>query len=474
MPTLIESQLTSLSTEDFVAGVFAEHNFFQSGERIWIARAPGRLDFIGGNADYTGGLVLQSVLREAVWAAVQPRRDDEIRIFNPGAAEFGWSTSFNLRVSDLDLADPKMVGRLCGQDQRTRWGSYVLGGLYLLRTRFGWGDCGGANIFIASDLPPNKGVSSSAALEIAVLKAVSASQHISLEGIALATAAQWVENVIAGSACGIMDQAAIVLGQQNCLLPLLCQPCEPGQLVSIPPGMRVWGIDSMVSRSTTGAAYEIARAAAFIGYKLICDREGIPAAKDADSPISRWTDPRWNGYLSNLPLAEFYATYESNLPEFLSGEIFLSHGGEHLDPFTTVRPDALHPVRAAVRYAVEEHNRVHTVRALIEACAHGSAANALQSIGEVLCQSHAAYGECGLGSPDCDELVERALDAGFPGARMTGGGSGGVVAILGRPEDEEAIRKLAAEYASGRNAEPHIFCGSSEGVDANGVITLNH
>jgi L-arabinokinase len=102
----------------------------------------------------------------------------------------------------------------------------------------------------------------------------------------------------------------------------------------------------------------------------------------------------------------------------------------------------------------------------------GESENTPQLIGDILCQSHAAYRECGLGSDDCDELVSRALNAGFFGAKMTGGGAGGVVAILGRPEDGDSIASLARDYAAGRSAMPHIFEGSSAGVDTFGVRTL--
>ncbi len=79
------------------------------------------------------------------------------------------------------------------------------------------------------------------ALEVATLKAVAAAWGVSLEGISLAMAAQWVENTVVGAACGIMDQAAIVLGRENCLLPLVCQPCQPFSPISLPPGAQHLG-----------------------------------------------------------------------------------------------------------------------------------------------------------------------------------------------------------------------------------------
>jgi galactokinase len=277
---------------------------------------------------------------------------------------------------------------------------------------------------------------------------------------------------VAGAACGIMDQAAIVLGSENHLLPMLCQPCRPFAAVTLPAGVQIWGIDSMAPRATTGAAYETARAAAFMGYKLICQRDEIDVTREEDAEIPRWTDARWKGYLSNLAPSEFRSRYERWLPESMTGDEFLARAGEHVDPFTKIIPDVAYPVRAAVRYATEENLRVQMVRTLLEAAAGSGSDSTLRLIGEILCQSHVAYGECGLGSAACDELVARAMKAGFAGAKMTGGGAGGVVAILGRAEDERAVYAIAEEYGAERGAMPHIFEGSSAGVDAFGVRTL--
>jgi galactokinase len=453
--------------EQFVDTI-ATHGFFNEEKPLWIARAPGRLDVMGGNVDYTGGMVLQGVLREAVLVAAQTRTDNVIRILNPGAAQFGWEPSIEFETKAL--VDLESLRAVCNRRESSRWGCYVLGALHFLKMRHGWGSSGGADLFIASNLPPNKGVSSSAALEIAVLKAASSSYGLALDGIALASAGQWVENVVVGAACGIMDQAAIVLGEENSLLPILCQPCLPLRPVKLPRDLCIWGIDSMVSRSTTSVAYEIARAAAFIGYKLICLREGIGVVREEVSGIPRWTDNRWNGYLSNLAPSEFRARYESWLPESLNGRECLARVGAHADPFTTIHPDMEYPVRAAVRYASEENLRVQMVQALLESSGSTTSDNTLRLIGEILCQSHVAYGECGLHSEACDDLVSRALQGGFAGAKMTGGGAGGVVAIIGRPDGQRAIHRIMEDYAAESGGMPHLFQGSSDGVDASSVL----
>ena len=72
--------------------------------------------------------------------------------------------------------------------------------------------------------------------------------------------ASGVENVIAESACGIMDQAASVLGDEHHVLPLLCQPCLLRPLVKLPAAVQCWAIDSGVRHAVTGIEYEAARA----------------------------------------------------------------------------------------------------------------------------------------------------------------------------------------------------------------------
>jgi L-arabinokinase len=460
--------------EDQVAEAIGAHGYFAPNAPVYVARAPGRLDVMGGNVDYTGGMVLQGLLRESICVAAQSREDDLVRVWNPSAIRFGWEPRLEFRLGDLH--DPEQVRALCEERQGMRWGCYVLGAVcFFLRFYESYGQKGiglGINLWIDSDLPPNRGVSSSAALEVATLKAVSAAWRIPCEGIALATAGQWVENVVAGAACGIMDQAAIVLGRDNHLLPILCQPCHPFPAVTLPPELCVWGIDSTVSRSTTGIAYEAARAAAFMGYKLICQRERIAVTLDESSRIARWTDERWGGYLSNLPPSEFRQHYEHWLPETMTGQVFLGRAGAHVDPFTKIEAKQEYPVRGAVRYAIEENLRVRRVRSLLESIAGGGSRSTLDLIGEILCQSHRAYSECGLGSSACDELVEQALRAGLPGAKMTGGGGGGVVAILAQAEDRRTVWAIAEQYAASRGVEPNLFEGSSNGVDRSGVRVL--
>jgi L-arabinokinase len=91
-------------------------------------------------------------------------------------------------------------------------------------------------------------------------------------------------------------------------------------------------------------------------------------------------------------------------------------------------------------------------------------------------ESHASYQACGLGSPGTDHLVElvrtEGVAAGLYGARITGGGSGGTVAVIGRKGCSAAIARVAHVYERATGHRPHVFSGSSSGVIAFGARSI--
>jgi galactokinase len=435
--------------------------FFVPGQPVYIGRSPGRLDLMGGNDDYTGGLVFEATIREATWAAVQRRADYRVVLRNPQMKARGWRDAVEFRLEDLtsDDAVRKLVNR--------EWTAYVLGLFYWLKRQYPDRVTTGASVYIESDVPLNKGVSSSASIEVAVMKAAAFAYGIELVGVELAEACQWVENVIAQSACGIMDQITVVMGDEGYILPLLCQPCLPRPLVQLPPGLACWAVDSGVSHMVSGIEYEAARAAGFMGYKLICDWEKVPVQQDSSGQIPRWSDPRWKGYLANLSPSLFRSRFESRLPETLTGADFLHDGQVHVDPFTAVRPDIHYRVRGCTRYAVEENYRVN----LFAELARGH--TGFEQMGDLMYQSHWAYSECGLGTAATDLLVEmvrgEGVGHGLYGAKVTGGGAGGTVAVLGRADARPAFERVVQRFAQARGFRPYVFEGSSPGADRFGV-----
>jgi L-arabinokinase len=260
---------------------------------------------------------------------------------------------------------------------------------------------------------------------------------------------------------------------------MLCQPCQPQPLVKLPENLRIWGIDSGVRHSVAGIEYESARAATFIGYRFLCDWESLEPMLDESGALPRWVEPRWNGYLANISPSQFRMHYENRLPETISGEDFARIYPIHLDPFTPVRAEEIYPVRAATRYAVEENWRVHNFFSLLSKPATMIDGNTGSLLGELMYLSHLGYSECGLGSEATDKLVELVREEkanDLLGAKITGGGAGGTVAILGwnRPNTEKAFKRVLDKYASWSKTDPYVFSGSSAGSNKFGVLRVSY
>lgn len=447
---------------------------FAPGKPIYIARSPGRLDLMGGNVDYTGGMVFESTIREATYAAAQQRSDTRIVLLNPQMKERGWQEEANFDLADL--TSDAHVRALVNENPALRWTAYVLGVFHLLKRRYPELVVGGASVYIESSVPLNKGVSSSAAVEVAVMKSAAAAYGIDLRGIELAEACQWVENVIAESACGIMDQATAVLGDEGYVLPLVCQPCRLLPMVKLPAALACWAVDSGASHEVSGIEYEAARAAAFMGYKLITMWEGLDVSLDESGTIPRYAEPRWNGYLSNMRPAEYRAKFEWRLPEIMLGPDFLGQAENHMDPFTQVREGVVYRIRNCTRYAVEENARIETFAELARGASIEESETAFRLMGDLMYQSHWSYTECGLGSKACDLLVdlvrEEGAANGLYGAKITGGGAGGTVAVLGRADAHDAFQRVVTRYGERRGFSPYVFEGSSMGADRFGVRVL--
>ena len=460
---------------DTVKSIIGNGGFFASSAPVFITRSPGRLDLMGGNDDYTGGLVFESTIREATFAAAQLRTDQLIVLKNETASQAGWQG--DVTIAFEDLKDDATVRNFANSYPSVRWTAYVLGTLFYLRKKFPEQANTGIQIYMESTVPLNRGVSSSAAIEVSVMKAAAAAYTIELEGIELALACQWVENVIAESACGIMDQIAVVAGKEGFILPLVCQPCLPEPLIQLPRELQIWGIDSGVSHQVSGIEYEAARAAAFMGYKIICDQEKIAVTVDDRSDIERYTDERWDGYLANLSVSLFHEKYEDKLPLSWNSDEYLALHGFHVDPYTPLKEGVTYHIRANTRYAVEENYRVQLFSELSRGASLAPTKRAFKLMGELMFQSHYAYTDCGLGSKATDFIVElfrkEGVANGIYGAKITGGGAGGTVAILAEKSASDVIHRVFETYAQSGMGDPYLFEGSSDGAEAFGILKIN-
>jgi L-arabinokinase len=462
-------------------GELTQGGYFSKDADILINRTPGRLDLMGGNDDYTGGLVFEKTIREATMVAVQARADTQIHFYNPAVKALGWEDHIIFSLTDLHengrLKPMESVRTWINANEKRAWSAYIVGNVYYLLEHFPEKLTHGFSLYLESDVPLGKGVSSSAALEVAPMKAIAALYGIEVSGVDLASWTQWVEIALTQSACGIMDQLAVVMGDENYFVPMLCQPCLPYPLVQLPENLYVWGIDSDVRHAVSGIEYEAARTATFMGYRYLCEWENLTPQLDESGALPRWVEPRWNGYLANLSPSIYREKYDERLPQTEAGKDFNQKFSNHLDPFTPVRAEVVYPVRGATRYAVEENWRVKTFFSLISKPADQIDDLTGELLGELMYQSHLGYSECGLGSEATDKIVElvrteRTND--LLGAKITGGGAGGTVAILGKntQQAQKAFTRVAERYQQWSKKEPYIFEGSSPGCDAFGMHTV--
>lgn len=465
--------LNAPDANDFIAEASA-HPLFEPARDIVIARAPGRLDLMGGIADYSGSLVLQWPLREATLVAAQLDPDGRLQATSLGQG-IGDSRDCSLRVDELfpggEPLDYDLAGERFAERPAEGWAAYVFGVLLVLAREKGLKSPPGLRLLIRSSVPEGKGVSSSAALEVAVMRAVASAFDLSLEARELALLAQRVENRIVGAACGVMDQMTASCGEAFRLLALLCQPAELRGSLALPEELEVWGIDSGVRHAVSGSDYTSVRIGAFMGARILADRAGLQALPGLLAGTVEIDDARWGGYLANVTPSELEGGALGRLPETMSGADFLTAYEGIADPVTRVDPAREYAVRACASHPVNEHFRVRAFAELLEAAA-GDRRSAL--LGELMYQSHASYTACGLGAEATDLLVALVRTAGpahgFFGAKITGGGSGGTVAVLGRRGSD--IGQIAQAYEARTGHRPRVFSGSSSGSAAFGSIRL--
>ena len=449
---------------------------FEPAAAITVARAPGRLDVMGGIADYSGSLVLQMPLREATFAGVQRTGDTDLRIVSLGK-DAASTRSFDMPLARLAAGGQPIsyaaAQALFRQEESSNWAAYAAGAVIVLMRECGHDFAGGIRILIDSAVPESMGVSSSAALEVATMSALAAAFELTVEPRDLAIYCQKVENLVAGAPCGIMDQLASCCGEQDRLLRILCQPAELQGAVAIPPGVAVWGLDSGVAHAVSGADYGSVRVGAFMGYRAIAALESFVVSSISSTGTVRVSDPLWHGYLANIPPSRFASEYADELPLSLRGGDFLEQYGGTTDPVTTVEDDRTYAIRIPTGHPVHEHFRV---RAFAELLQLPPTDERLRLLGEMMEQSHHSYSACGLGADGTDRLVELVREAGerrgLYGAKITGGGGGGTVAVIGRSDAEDAIEEVAFAYHGETGHRPYVFQGSSPGAAAFGTITL--
>jgi L-arabinokinase len=348
--------------------------------------ASGRLDLLGGVADYSGALVLEAPTTLGTTVFAEPA----------AALVVG-----DVALSPGEVADlaPRPYAEI--RDALTafpRWTHYVVG-VALVLVRHGVIEPPTAHLTVTADLPQSVGVSSSASLEVATARALGAG---TTEPLRLALLCQEAENHLVGAPCGVMDQVAVACGRPGAVLPILCRPATIDPPIVLPPGTEVVGRPTGAAHDVSGTPYRRARVATFMGKRIVESTTGA---------LVDW-------------ISELDAQRVAELPETVDGPAFLDRWGPINDPVTTVDADETYPVRAATTFGVEEHRRAQVARTALRA---GDAA----ALGPLMAESHAGYEAMGLGHPAASAAVAAALGhPGVYGARSSGGGSGGTVVVL--------------------------------------------
>ncbi|KAG6706179.1 hypothetical protein I3842_07G212100 [Carya illinoinensis] len=494
----------------------AAAGLFNWEEEIFVARAPGRLDVMGGIADYSGSLVLQLPIREACHVAVQRNHPSKHRLWNHALARqqakgqgltpvleivsYGSELSNRGPTFDMDLADfmdgeqpmsYEKAKKYFARDPSQKWAAYVAGTILVLMTELGVRFENSISMLVSSAVPEGKGVSSSAAVEVASMSALSAAHGLSISARDLALLCQKVENHIVGAPCGVMDQMTSACGEANKLLAMVCQPAEIVGLVEIPSHIRFWGIDSGIRHSVGGADYGSVRIGAFMGRKMIKSIASSMFSQSLPSSSGENIDELEDGgvelieaeasldYLCNLSPHRYEAFYAKMLPESMLGEKFLEKYADHNDSVTVIDPKRNYGVTAAAKHPIYENFRVKAFKALLTSA---TSDEQLTALGELLYQCHYSYSACGLGSDGTDRLAKlvqamqhsKSDDGTLYGAKITGGGSGGTVCVVGKNclRSSQQIIEIQQRYKNATGYLPFVFEGSSPGAGRFGHLKI--
>lgn len=361
----------------------------QIGPRIF--QAPGRVNLIGDHTDYNDGFVLPAAIDRQIVIAATPREDSLINVW---ALDFGQGDHIDLQQE---------ISRL----PQNSWANYLRGMVWSLLQK----GCTlrGMNAVVAGDIPIGAGLSSSAAIEVAVGFAMLQLSEIELDLKTLALTSQKAENDFVGMRCGIMDQYVSCLGQVDHALLIDCRDLSY-QALPLPSQALIVVVDSGVHRGLMDMEYNARRAEC----ETAATHFGVRALRD-------------------ISLKSF------------------KNRSHQLTPI----------VRRRARHVITENARTVSAAEALEA-------DDLKAIGNLMIASHASLkDDFEVSCPELDQLVEIALGVkGVYGARLTGAGFGGSMVALVQPE---AAAKLADAIAkgygpvSGRQATVYV-CKTSAGV----------
>jgi len=203
-----------------------------------VARAPGRIEFIGNHTDYNGGTVLGAAIDRSLWVGLASREDGRRRF----SADYAGNALVEVPADRIDR-----------QEGNASWVNYPLGVLAAFREA-GLRTPTGFDLYVLSDLPSGAGLSSSAALELAaaLVFAEATSQQIGREQ--LVEIGRHAENHFVGVPCGILDQGVCGFGQKDHLVFIDCRGPQ-FSTVPLPPEARFWIFNTHTKHALVDGLY---------------------------------------------------------------------------------------------------------------------------------------------------------------------------------------------------------------------------
>ena len=446
----------------------------------FVARAPGRLDVIGGLGDYTGALVLNTTIADHLCVGAGRRTDHTVSITFALSENRDGNKPATFALTDLFEDDGAPIPAKCGLE-RLQGGfpdhtQCVLGVLMEMVRNGHVTDLGsGLSIVVGSTMDQLKHAGADAALAAAVL--VAASAALGAQGDPLAAAnvlplvaiCQGVQNDWLGVPVGPADAVGVLVGEPHTLTQLRCDPCTLTGTLRLPDDVVLVGIDCGFTHPDVEQRYERVRTASFVGRLLI----------DRIIRHERPTDLPWDGYLARISIADYISRFRDRLPTKIKGSEILDRFGETSDPLTRIDPDFVYKVRSRSEHHIYEHSRAQQFVERLARSIRGSDSLALAEAGELMYASHWSYGQrCGLGSVETDLLVsllrKHGTQADIFGAKSTGQGCGGVIAVLTRNTDRAtaAIEASLTEYQARRGHTPRQLRGSLPGALVTGAAQI--
>ena len=366
---------------------------FQAEPEIFAA--PGRVNLIGEHTDYAEGFVMPAAIDFATLAGISRRKDDKIVIYSENYGKE--------RVFDAS-ALPEAATQ--------HWSDYPLGVISILAGE-GY-KIPAFSLSLWGDVPLGSGLSSSAALEVSTMLAVTSLLGVSYPLPALARLCQRVENEFVGAMSGIMDQFISANAVKDHALLLDCRDLS-FKLAPIPTSVVLVIANTMVRHAVSGGEYTSRRA----------EVEEAAAVIAGHRPEVRFLRD---------------ATMED-----------LAEYGAEMSPNALKR----------ARHVISENLR--TVAAADALISHD-----LAELGRLMAEAHRSYSQDFEAScPECDVMVEAAQGLpGLIGARLTGGGFGGCTVNLVEAHHAASFAATLAErYATRTGIVPQIhICHASGGA----------